>query len=324
MDTTGKDKGHAPDQALAWIARLRADTVSAADRQAFALWLAEDDAHVRAMDEALELWEELGDMVAVEAANDAIEPTRRTRRWLLAAGAAAASVVAALLLAPQFDRQVEPAQFQSAMGERRSVELPDGSKALLNTNSAIRVSYSDDERHIELKRGEAWFQVHKDTARPFNVDAGGARVTALGTAFDVYRKGKATEVTVTEGVVRVTELNTSGIRIPSSEVLRKDQHLRASPEGWNVGVTDDVERKLAWREGRLVARSMPLPQLIAELQRYQDTSYLLADPELSALTVSGVFDLDQPATIVRALELSLNIEARPLDGHTVQLLKKDR
>ena len=50
----------AHEAALAWIACLRADSVSEEDRQAFALWLGEHDSHAQAMDEALKLWDDLG------------------------------------------------------------------------------------------------------------------------------------------------------------------------------------------------------------------------------------------------------------------------
>ena len=310
------------DAALGWVARLRDDAACDEDRQAFALWLGEDNSHQRAMDEALDLWDDLGVVRRLPAA---LEPAAAANqsRWLPAAMAIAASLVLAILLWPQMTTDPVSNQYQTAMGERRDVRLPDGSRALLNTDSSVTVIYTGDERRIDLQRGEAWFQVEPDANRPFHVDAGEARITALGTAFNVYRDGGSTNITVTEGVVRVTELGETGARVAAVEVLRENQQLIASSSGWELSVPD-LEQQMAWRQGQLVAREMPLPELITQLQRYYDTDILLADPDLAALTVSGVFNLDQPEATLRALALSLDLKTEALGASTVQLLKADQ
>ncbi len=310
----------AVDAALGWVARLRADTVSREDHQAFALWLGEDASHPVAMDEALDLWDDLGAVRHMPATGDEPAEAANRSRWLPAAIAVAASLVLAVVLWPKVAMDPVSTQLQTAMGERHDFELPDGSRALLNTNSSLNVSYAGDQRHITLTQGEAWFQVKSDATRPFHVDAGDARITALGTAFNVYRDRDSTSVTVTEGVVRVTELGETGARAATVEVLRVNQQLTASDDGWKVSVPD-MEQQLAWRQGQLVAREMPLAELIAQLQRYYETDILLTDPDIAARTVSGVFDLDQPEATLGALALSLDLKTEPLDTGTVQLLK---
>lgn len=324
MNTTGDSNSQALDAALAWISRLRADSASEADRQAFALWLHESSTHRHAMDEAESLWGDLGSMLKAQAL--AIDPPRR--RWIPSAVAVAATLLLAIgFWAPGFwtpDSDSPGAQqFRTAKGERLEVSLPDGSQALLNTDTVIRVTYSEAARRVELRRGQAWFSVRENSRQPFHVDAGKTRVTALGTAFDVYRGIGATEITVTEGVVRVSEMRRTGSRAPNAEILHRNQYLRAAPSGWEVekATEESVHNQLAWREGRLVARGMPLQELIVQLERYHATTYLLGSPGLASLAVSGVFDLDQPQSILRAIEVSLDLEARQLDGKTVQLVK---
>ena len=86
-----------------------------------------------------------------------------------------------------------------------------------------------------------------------------------------------------------------------------------------------VPWQLAWQRGELVADEMRLPELARELERYHDINILIADADVAAMTVSGVFSLDQPPEdLLRALELSLDLEARELDQGTVQLLKRAR
>jgi transmembrane sensor len=310
------------DAAMGWIARLRSDAVSEQDQQAFALWLGEHCSHRDAMDQMLALWEDLGVVVALP--DEAPTRAANSASWVGAAAALAASIALAVVFWPALDDSPAPQHFYTALGEQRSVTLADDSRVVLNTDSSISVSYSDDQRHVTLKRGEAWFQVTPSEARPFHVDAGEARVTAVGTAFNVYLDGPDTDVTVTEGVVRVSELGETGNRAPAAEVLRANERLRTGDEGWQVAVSEDPSDALAWQRGELVAREMPLPELLRQLERYHATEILIVDPDLAVLTVSGVFDLKRPEAILSALELSLDLRVDRVDAATVRLLKADQ
>lgn len=324
MDPQGREQFEREcDAALGWIARLRSDAVTERDRQSFALWLAENPSHKRAMDDMLELWDDLGVLSRLEPPAELPQRAANSARWV-AGAAVAASLALAAVLWPALDDKPAALEYQTAMGEQRSIELPDASTVVLNTDSSISVSYSEDQRHITLQRGEAWFQVAPNKQRPFHVDAGEARITALGTAFNIYLHDQTTDVTVTEGVVRVSELGETGNRAPSAEVLRERQQLRASDSGWEVSSTEDLEATLAWQRGELIAREMPLPELIRQLERYQPTEIIIADPDLAVLTVSGVFQLTQPEVMLTALAVSLGIEVDQVDAGTVRLLKADQ
>jgi transmembrane sensor len=93
--------------------------------------------------------------------------------------------------------------YSTATGEERSVSLEDGSTLDLNSQSKVRVRFSAHERSVELLQGQALFRVTKDTTRPFIVSTDTTQVRAVGTQFDVYRKGSGTVVTVIEGRVAV-------------------------------------------------------------------------------------------------------------------------
>lgn len=325
MNPQGTNNNDVCDAALGWVARLRADTASEQDRQAFALWLAEDPCHREAMDRMLDLWEELGVVAVLPDADEPATPeAANNARWYAGAAAIAASVALAVALWPRLDPVAEPLRYQTALGEQRSIALPDDSTVVLNTDSSISVTYTDEQRHIALQRGEAWFQVTPNAQRPFHVDAGEARVTAIGTAFNVYLDGLDTDVIVTEGVVRVSELGETGNRLPATEVLRVNERLRAGADGWQVALADDLSGALAWQRGELVAREMPLPELLRQLERYHATEILIVDPDLAVLTVSGVFDLKRPEAILSALELSLDLQVDRVGETTVRLLKADQ
>lgn len=336
------------DSALGWIARLQSDQASGEDREAFALWLAGDPARRRAFDSMLALWGDLGSVrhlpdfepeqrrpgeptsaggLSGQGARPAVFPTAamapaaNNRRWLAAALAVAACLVAALFAWPLLTVDQPATHYQTATGEQRTIILPDDSRVMLNTQTRLRVTYSREQRRVELLRGEAWFSVSHDPTRPFHVDAGSARVTALGTAFNIHREGSTADITVSEGVVRVTELDAPLGRPAQAETLHVNQHLVADRRGLQPAGTVDATRRLAWQRGEIIADEMPLPELVREIQRYHPTRILIADHDVAAMTISGVFLLEKPESILEALEVSLGVRVAELDDGTLQLVK---
>ncbi len=308
------------DTALGWIARLRGKAVSEQDAQAFALWLAENDSHKLAMDNMLEMWDDLGSVKSLPFPAQLTQPPANRRNWLAASMALAACLVLAIFMWPQSPAGPGQLEFFTAIGERQHYELDDRSRLTLNTNSKVTVAYDKTLRRIELVRGEAYFEVARDESRPFEVYTGSAKVTALGTAFNIYRRADTASITVTEGVVQVTELGTGG-RPAATEILHASQQLVATATGLKSASSVEVGRYTAWQEGKLIADNMPLPELIAQLGRYSGTRILITQGDVAALTISGVFQLDRPESILRALELSLDLQVVELGPSTLQLLK---
>ena len=97
--------------------------------------------------------------------------------------------------------------YSTAVGQQRTLELPDGSKLYLNTNSQVKVDFSEGYRNIKLLQGEVHFEVAKDQSRPFSVYAGRGRVQAVGTAFTVlFQDNQDVDVVVSEGSVSLAVL----------------------------------------------------------------------------------------------------------------------
>lgn len=316
---TNKISAQTVDEAAGWIARLRSDAVSEQDQQGFALWLAADASHPQAMDSMLDMWDDLAVVKALPW-QDLPRDTSR-RNWLVGGLALAASLTLAILLTPQFDFNQPQQLYKTRIGEQLSVELADGSHVTLNTNSRLQVKLGAESRQLILTQGEAFFQVAHDQQRPFVVQAGDAQVVALGTAFNIYLHDEASHVTVTEGVVRITELNAAGSRAADSALLYVDQTIAGSSGGLSKPTVADSNSTLAWRDGNIVAEGMTLLTLVRELSRYHPQQILIPDPAVGQLTISGVFRLQDPDTILRALEHSLAVRSVPLDDGTVQLIR---
>ena len=325
MDNTLNQFDRDCDDALGWIARFRSETASEDDRRRFALWLV-DDGHRAAMDQMLELWDDTA-VLSVLPVDTALEtPAANQPSWFVSAAvAAAACLVVAVALWPFAPVETPTTYYQTAKGEQQTFRLDDTSTVALNTNSRIAVSYSDEERYIELIRGEVYFKVASNPERPFHVDAGVARTTVVGTAFNIYRSDRETvDITVVEGVVKVTELGNSDSRMPASDTLTANHHLIADQNGLKAQAEVDASRQLAWQRGEILAEQLPLHELVHQIERYNDMHILLGDRELAMLSVSGVFRVDQPQVILAALERSLDIRVVKVDDSTVQLLKSDQ
>lgn len=306
-------------EAASWVARLRSDAAGEKDRQAFALWLAADPAHVEAMDSMLELWD---DLEVVRQLPFTDSPPAVSRRATLAGGLAiAASLALALLFNPTSSLGPDQQFYETRVGEQLMVDLADGSRVTLNTDTRLEVVLADERRQLTLVQGEAFFDVAEDRSRPFVVAAGDTEVTALGTAFNIYLDGATSRITVTEGVVQVAERNAPASRPADAEVLRVNQAISGDAGGLAAPHSIGNDAALAWREGKLVADGMSLVQLVEQLSRYHEQDIFIADAELGQKTVSGVFSLSDPDTIVLALEHSFDVRSLTLEDGSIQLIR---
>lgn len=292
-------------QASEWIARLKADDVSADDRARFEAWRTAHAAHERAYKELSETWETFvaaGPLVRAvsfaQSMNEAVVIRATRRRWIYAATAAA--ILLAMVGAIGY-RSVEPPRpastFSTAVGEHAKISLPDGSTLELNSGSLARVNYSSFGRVIRLERGEGFFEVAHDTNRPFWVLAGGSWVRAVGTAFNVSLTRMAVEVTVSEGTVRVGSTQVSGI--PEDNTRGEDAIavLNAGEQiELNRGLAamrklsaEQLQHSLTWREGTVYFEARPLADVIAELARYTTLEVIVNDESLAKMPVGGTF-----------------------------------
>jgi len=201
-------------------------------------------------------------------------------------------------------------QYETAIGERSTITLPDGSLVTLNTNSRIEVDFTGATRAVRLVRGQGYFEVEKDIGRPFIVTAGDKRIVALGTAFDVRFDNKdLVEVTLVHGLVDVDDVaneTANGADLgPDAAKIRLEPGERlvakanASPA---VEKTDTVE-ETSWTTGKLIFRDRPLNAVVEEMNRYSVQKLVLADDErLADMRVNGAFNAGRATSFVSALE----------------------
>ena len=187
-----------------------------------------------------------------------------------------------------------PLRFTSTVteaGETRDIALPDGSHVELNTHSAASVDYSGTERKVTLKRGEAWFNVARNTARPFVVHADDVRVTVLGTKFNVRRLDDSISISVAEGLVQVRDSH-------KSTLLEAGQAVLVSGE--QFAVSDIAPARVAeWRAGWAGFEQTTFETVIEELSRYHRGMLFIADSQLRDRPISARFDVRSPETALK-------------------------
>lgn len=312
------------DQAWRWVMRMEQPDWDGSDEADLEEWLASDPRHGGALLEAEAMWEALGNVGAETSSDDGdvvdddhIEQPERgwfSRRGILAGGGAAlaASVAGGIVFLSA------PERFETEVGEIRRVPLADGSTAAINTASRIEVALAKEERAVRIEEGEAFFQVAKDAARPFIVEAGRIRVRAVGTAFSVRRLEHGANVLVTEGVVEAWAAGAEGnmVRLEAGQraFVANDAGIVQPPAS-----LASVDRALAWRSGKVDFVDQPIAEAAAEFNRYNRRQLVILDPALGREKFDGVFRIDDPEGFANAVRGSLGVPVDLSDPAKIEI-----
>ncbi|WP_312377216.1 FecR domain-containing protein [Pseudomonas oryzihabitans] len=293
------------EEAAEWLLALNFDAADEAQRQAFERWRAQSEAHRAAWARAERVMvtfasvpPDIGQQ-AVRRAGDRALSRRRTLRLLTALLVGAPSGWLALRTLPW---DAPGADLTTAIGERRSLVLADGSQLVLNSDSALDVRFDEGIRRLHLRRGEVLVTTHADPVvprRPFVVSLAQGEVEALGTRFSVRRDESLCQVAVFAHGVELRPQRGTAVR------------LTAGQQAWfdALGVQRRAlvdEDASLWTRGMLVAHDRPLAEVLAELGRYRP-GLLRCDPAIAGLRVSGALSLDDTDQALLALQRTLPI-----------------
>lgn len=314
------DSARNDDEAARWAIRLDGEPLDDAEQAELDAWLLADDRRRGALlraEAALAYLDRGRALTEPREAEPSAPPFFARRAFLIGGslgGLAAAAGVVGLLLARSETPMLE---IETAIGEVRRVTLRDGSIASVNTDSRIEVAMSGRQRRVTLAAGEAWFQVVPDRSRPFLVDAGDARIQAVGTAFSVRRRDGGSDVLVTEGVV---EAWLAGREDRRTRVAAGSRTFIADVPGAIEVVrgSDEIERALAWRTGELALNGESLAYAVAELNRYNRRKLVIADDTLGSEPLVGYFRTDQPENFGRAVATMVGARVE-VEGDTIRL-----
>jgi transmembrane sensor len=303
-------------EAAAWLARLQGPARTPAAESAFKDWLAADAAHARAFARVTDVWDVLPGAATYGQAKARPRPARAIS--VLVAASLAVLVIGGGLAG----YLMRHPSYRTEMGEQRTVALADGTRVTLNTDSRLVVDYRPGERIVRLTRGEALFEVAKNPARPFIVQAGDEQVRALGTTFEVRTDHAKVAVTLIEGRVEVSK-HPPGAASVRVAVLSPGERVVVRPDAPTSPAAIDrpkVEAVTAWRRGEVMFDDVSLADAITELNRYGDSHIVVADPALAAIRVSGVFETHDPAEFADAMAQLYGLRVEH-DGDQIALAK---
>ncbi len=352
------------DEAVTWVVKIHGLTfgtgqpLPAEQARALRAWMSQSDLHrdyflkTMATWDAMDILKDLAEVLPLSELN--MSPAHRrassasaapwwqglasqfkTRVWVLAGSAGG---LAMLVLLGMLTLQ-HPSSFQTDIGEQARYTLADGSVLMLNTDSLVEVDYTNKQRKIHLKRGEANFEVAKNKGRPFVVHAGSGMVWALGTSFNVDHRGDRVGVVVSEGRVNVfsgVSLEAQSHRAapgspgPVGESIEwESPRLTVLLSGGEAAQYQDgivskealpqdiMDKKLAWQAGALLFEGETLEEAMQEISRYTRRQLVIVDPAIRDTRVGGRFKTDNIDVLLNALAKSLKLKMVKGEGQQI-------
>lgn len=283
-------------RAADWVSAQRSPKDWSDARQAdLDAWLAESLAHRVAYLRVDAAWQRAQRLAALRTPMR--QPPESERNFSGLGGRVAVAAVfmaVAGFAATQFWERSDYQLIETPKGGQERVTLSDGSQLELNTNTAVKVSFRGDRRYVELTRGEAYFEVRHDAARPFMVAVGNRRIIDLGTKFVVRMAPSELKVSLLEGKAR----------FESSETINPQKPVILSPGDVVVATSKatqvfketrrELSETLAWRRGSVVFHYKRLDDAVAELNRYGGPALVVADANTAKLLISGTFLTNRP------------------------------
>lgn len=292
------------EQALEWLVQLHSGTADESAWLAYDHWCQASADNQSAALHAERLWTCLG---------SALQRPRHKGRRVAMLGLAL-TIAATAGLGFSGHQQGWMADQRTGVGERRQVQLADGSTLELAPQTRVDIDLQAGQRTLRLYAGELHVQVAADPSRPFVVQAAAGEMRALGTGFDVRRDGEQVRLVVTEHSVRARVRqpgNTEQVDVPAGEGFSYDGQHVLGP------YPVDASAITAWRRDRLIFDGQPLGEVLQSLSRYHSGLLLVLDSELKQLPVTGIFDTADLDAQLTLLARSLPIRVRHLPWLTL-------
>ncbi|MBK4997211.1 FecR family protein [Pseudomonas sp. S37] len=296
------------EQAVHWLIESQGDDFGQAQQRAFDRWLQANQEHQRAWAHILQVNQRLrgvsSPVVHATLQAPASPARRRAVKALLLVGVASAT---GLGLQQHNPLPGLMADYRSPLGQRRRMQLADGSVLQLNTRSAADARFDGQQRLVRLFEGELALQVASD-ARPLLLRTAEGALRLDSGRFNVRQFDGYSVVSVFEGVASA-----------AGQSLLAGQQARFAGAWRSVAALD--RNVGAWVDGMLVASQMRLADFLAELGRYRH-GQLGCSQRVADLRISGSYPLDDSERILQMLEVALPVRVRRFTRYWVTVEPK--
>ncbi len=322
------------EEATEWFLRVRSEEANEEALVPLQQWLRAHPDNAAAYRKVCATWSAIDEVAStpevIAGRRDALDDAHRVqrRRWAaghnarwwqsLAAGIVGVALLAGLLV---WTNWKTGEVYETGVGERRVLTLPDDSLINLDARTRIEVHYTDETRAIRLLSGQASFKVSKDPARPFRVRSNGQTVVALGTEFNVDVVADELVVTLIEGRVAVVPDTVA----PSSRVIELSsgqQFVRTGGAPPEIRSHVDLGHAVAWQSGKIFFNDEPLSSAVARINRYASPQ-IEVDPSVERIRIGGTFKAGDTAAFTSAVATYFPVNVVPTETGTLRLIARD-
>lgn len=301
------------EAAASWYVQFQSEPPSPAQHQAWQHWVESNPAHLAAWNQMEQLQRHLGAMPR-DLTRRALSSTQQRRHVLKLLLILAGTGYVGWNVQRHTALGNVWADYSTRVGQRRKIELADGTRVYLNTNTAVDVLFDGQQRLIRLRSGEILVRTGKlgDT-RPFFVETGEGRVQALGTRFSVHQLSGSTRVGVLEDRVSIQPNDQAG----ATRLLNAGEG--ADFDNNSIGAIHPYRlSEAAWINGQLIVLNALLGDVVREVGRYR-SGIVQCDERSARLRVSGTFRLDSTDAVLANLQASLPISVRYFTRYWVSI-----
>jgi transmembrane sensor len=289
-----------------------------ADQAAFERWRGQSPAHALAFARAYARWEQLGGNEAPQAEQHVGPSASRRALMRTAVVAAVIGLGGGGLLT---SRAYAWDHAETGVGETRKLMLPDGSVLALNTDSAVAWQFNDRQRVVRLERGEVALDVSPGPG-VLSLESDGLRTALSAGRFNARLKAGALDVMVLRGKASSKAQAPLSADAPIVADAYQTLLLTTGEPSVRTVSKQQVAATLAWQDGEILFQDEPLSVALEEYNRYLQGKIVIVDSSLGGIRVGGRFTSTDPSAFLEALEATLDIDARPVNGNYVLTRKK--
>ncbi|MEX0881937.1 MAG: FecR domain-containing protein [Cyclobacteriaceae bacterium] len=209
-------------------------------------------------------------------------------------------------------------EHKTVPGVKSHLTLSDGSQVILNSGSKLKYvqNFEKDRREVHLK-GEALFNVAKDTQRPFIVNSRGTQTTALGTSFNIKAYyGETLDISLLTGKVAV---NREGL-IDELVTLSPGEALKIDTEKDQLGKSGfDKDLVIGWTKKRIIFQETPLIEAIRVLENWYGVQISIKNKPVDPVLLSGKFQEETLENVLEGLRFSARFDFE-IDKEKVKII----
>jgi transmembrane sensor len=302
-------------EAADWVVKFDGVQFGARDVAAFRRWLAKSEDHRAAFQLASRTWHKLDLLARLEAFDlPANDDAPMISRRALAAGAGVLAVGIGSYVALSAGNAEA---FETGIGERREVELADGTRVLLNASSRIEARIRDDRRDARVTAGEALFTIVESNAGLFSISTPAGKIETASGQVLVKLLPQGARVALLSDCARASRRTWMGESSPVTAGANSEIVFGREDVAVDASTAEQFARRTLWREGMLAFDDTPLSEAVADVTRQSGVRFTFADPALADLRVGGLVRADDLDAFLALLTNNLAIASERRDDEII-------